>query len=233
MDWYLDFDGVLCDSIPEIWATSQRAVLERWVSWEQTDPELRHRFLRLRSFVRKGAEYLSIIRLIQSNQDETIKNFSEWDAYLKKLGTNQLEKDHHALYKVRENWLREEPERWLSLNPPYPNVKKVLSQVGSRPNVIIFSTKKPSYIQAILEFWGLRWHPDHIWEAQGHKGRYLDTLKRPYTLVDDQIEQFSPDSPYGRFVLALWGPISPEAKNRAPLAWSWEEFATNFLNDLI
>ncbi len=230
--WYLDFDGVLCDSIPEIWAVSNTAIHGHYVPWNDTDTDLQKRFLRLRAFVRRGAEYLSIIRLMQNHADTEIVDFSDWENYLQRLGPEVIERDHETLYAIRRQWLEDDPSGWLSLNPPYPGIPQTLNRIQDSPRVIVLSTKKPDYIQAILQSWGVAWPRDRIWEAKGHKAQFLESLREPYVLVDDQIEQLSDATKYGRCVLALWGPITPSAIERAEHRWGLEEFQARLINDL-
>lgn len=232
MKWYLDFDGVLCDSLPEIWAVSNKAIHGTYLPWHQIDDALRHRFLRLRSLVRRGAEYLSIIRLLHQGTDARIKTFNDWENYLQEVGDEVLERDHQTIYELRSQWLETDPSSWLALNPPYPGIPQTLARIQDSPRVFILSTKKPTYISAILQSWGVEWASERIWEARGHKALFLEGLGEPYTLVDDQIEQLWEKSRLGRCVLALWGPITLEATQKAVLSWDLEEFQHRLLSDL-
>lgn len=229
MWWYLDFDGVLCDSIPEIWASSQRVVRGDWIPWEQTEESLRERFRRLRGLVRRGAEYPAVIRLLQANQDGSIRSFEDWSRHLDRLGPQALERDDRELYRIRGEWLETDPDTWLALNPPYPGVPEALRAAARTDIARILSTKRSAYILAILRAWGVEWPSEWVEETHRRKADLLDERGQPYILVDDQIEQLKRSS-VGRCVLALWGPISPGAQERASEAWTLGEFLERFLS---
>lgn len=230
--WYLDFDGVLCDSMAEIWASSHRALGLGAEPWETVSEDLRRRFSRLRPFIRVGAEYLAIVELLHQGQDARIQSFADWERHLKELGP-RLDEHRERLYAVRREWLSRDPEGWTGLNPPYPGAAPLLKRVAACPRVSILSTKRAPFVAAILGSWGVSWNFERIEEATGHKALILEARGEPYTLVDDQVEHLLPRPRWGRCVLALWGHVTAEARERAPLAWTWEEFERELLGDVL
>jgi len=224
VQWYLDFDGVLCDSLPEVWASSSRVLTpDAFLPWETVDENVKKDFLRYRPFVRAGADYVAIHLLLKQKSDSLISTQENWDSYLKRLGS-KIQDFHRDLYKVRENWVREDFSGWVSLNHPYPGIPTILELLVHDASTWILSTKKPEFIRSILVHWGFQWPEQRILYAQEKKSDLLDKQGIEYMLLDDQIDHLNFNSSVGTSVLADWGYTTAVARKEAKTIWTLDDF---------
>ncbi len=158
---FLDFDGVVCDSLPECSEVSRRAYhgfyLGEAVPAPNVDDE--RSFRQLRPFIRSGGDYLFIQMCLHRSMN--IGNQADFDAV---VGNNPSlgETFHELFYQARRELLATDPDLWYALNPLYPGMRELLAQLGSDPNMLILSTKEADFIGKILRFNGIPWDAGRI-----------------------------------------------------------------------
>ena len=238
---FLDFDGVICDSIDECLVSSWYGYYHLYKKQQPVTvpPILKERFLRLRPFIRNGEDYMVIQELLAG--DIRINNQLDFDRQLETAGKQKLELFKTFFYKARTYYLKEQPEYWFSLNPIYGHLKSKLIALCTSPFFYILSTKKTDFIVEILKNNGITMSRERIiYSAAQHKlsliGAILDKKNAASRalLLDDQIEHLSGNrDPRIQTFLCLWGYIKEEwsmgSKDVEPLT---TEGFTRLINDL-
>jgi len=228
---YLDFDGVLCDSLEECYRSS-------WLAREgiavgkplppepPADPEYRARFRACRPFVRSGEDYLVVHDW--AARGAVPHDQAEFDASLTARGPEQMARLKDRLYAVREQLLEQHRGLWLSWNPLYAGIGEALRSQADNPAVWILSTKKAEFITEILRKQEVSWPADRtVYTGPRRKLDLIAELNRGKTavLVDDQIDHLDFASATVSCYLALWGYVSPGAADRAGAAMDLAEAA--------
>jgi hypothetical protein len=220
----MDFDGVLCDSLEECFRSSWMAATGLPVG-PSVPPEppfdaaYRARFDACRPFIRSGEDYLVVHEWAASGK--VPGNQGEFDASLLAKGPGVLADFKARIYAVREQMLEHHRDLWLSWNPLYPGIDRVLAAQADNPGVWILSTKKAEFIGEILRYHGVPWPLDRtVYTGPRKKLDLIADLAGSETswLIDDQIDHLDFDHPTCRCFLALWGYVSPGAGDRAPAA---------------
>lgn len=214
----LDFDGVICDSVEECFASS-------WEAWfrqrggEGPAPAppagALAAFARLRPFVRNGEDFLVILEAAERGL--AVDGQAAFDALAAEIGPHVLRGFTARFYEARERLLVEERERWLRMNRLYPHARDALA-VAVRAGVplAILSTKRSPYILAILAANGVEIPPGSVHHTTGPKVPVVRELlaaagAERAVFVDDQIDYLlGLDDPRIEGRLATWGYVRPE-----------------------
>jgi len=218
---FLDFDGVICDSLAECFLSSWIAHYRYALQQEPVFVNLaaHQKFVSLRPFIRDGEDYLLIHQLIDNNQSVT--NQADFDALLHMAGPEQMHYYKELFYKARNFLLENDFPYWCNLNHLYPHMVQPLAKYAANRNLYILSTKRPEYIIAILKYNGIEFNQAQVlYPGKRTKYTMIKEVMRTQAaqralFVDDQIdhllkEQVEGVTPY----LAAWGYIKPEWLSR-------------------
>jgi len=209
---FLDFDGVICDSIEECFYSSAIAYYsrERGAAVPAFDDAYRKAYRAHRAFVRNGEDYLLIHGLLAAGK--ACATQAEYDQVRRDAGPALLERYLELFTQTRRGLLADEHGQWLSLNPVYAFMCSLLPELGKRDESFILSTKKKEFIVEILAACDARWRSERIIAMQDRPkldaiADLLGETGSPLALfIDDQIEHLSgPADPRIRRYLALWG----------------------------
>lgn len=156
----LDFDGVLCDGLVEYFQTAWRAYCQIWQPAVTAPSDgLAERFYRARPVVETGWEMPVVIRsLLQGVSDEAI--LRDWKA----IAQQQIAVDgvspadlSNAVDGIRDRWIAEDLENWLSQHRFYPGVIERLRRTLSSPiHPIIITTKEGRFVHKLLQQQGIK-----------------------------------------------------------------------------
>lgn len=218
---FLDFDGVLCDSLEECFRSSWLAGAGVSVGAglppePPFDRPYRERFNACRPFIRSGEDYLVVHEW--TARGAVPGSQAEFDASLAAHGPEAMGRKKDRLYAVRDQLLAYHRKLWLSWNPLYRGIAGALGSQVSNPDVWILSTKKAEFITEILAFHGVAWPPERTIYTGPRKK--LDIIgasfpNRRAILIDDQVDHLDFGHPLCRCYLALWGYVAPGAQDRA------------------
>jgi len=211
---FLDFDGVICDSVNETYASSWLAYfkylrhrLPAAVSLAQ-----QRRYMRLRPFIRSGEDYLLIQDIIADDLD--VQNQEMFDALAARAGSEKMGHYRTVFYQARTEIIESFRNWWLTLNPLYPHMGEVLRLGLQHKSIYILSAKKTEFIHEILAFHGLDYDSDRIIHSGPEEktaiiSRLLDrTEARSACFIDDQISHLLGNrDPRITPRLASWGYI--------------------------
>jgi phosphoglycolate phosphatase-like HAD superfamily hydrolase len=212
----LDFDGVICDSVEECFASSFLASYELQNRPVPTSRESVRRadFARLRPFIRTGEDYLLIHELI--DEGTVVRDQARFDEIKGRRGPDTMARYRELFYRARVRLLESDRDAWMSMNRIYPHARAALESAAGAP-LLILSTKRPQFIQEILGHAGLSVPAERIM----HSG---DEPKLPIVervradggfdgavFVDDQVD-FLRNNPFPRVsvYLASWGYVASE-----------------------
>jgi phosphoglycolate phosphatase-like HAD superfamily hydrolase len=211
---FLDFDGVICDSLLECLVSSWQGYYKLHLGKQETAVPitLRRAFSKLRPFVRAGEDFILIQELI--NNRFSIQSQEQFDAQLAERGEETMARYKELFYTARHDFLANHRHYWIGLNRIYPHVYRSLRAWAASPCLYILSTKKADYIVEILEANDIRMDPHRVLScgAKEKKETILRTLdERGCTsalFIDDQIDHLTADwarDPRIIGCLASWG----------------------------
>jgi len=214
---FLDFDGVLCDSVAECYVSSWIAFFERYRGEQVSHVSIDHyrRFRAYRPYIRRGEDYLLMHSLIMDNVP--ISSQVDFDAAVGRAGTEHMATYRALLYTVREDLVQQSLEKWRALHTPYAGVLERLRLLARDPRVWIVSTKRQEFIIRVLEGWGIRWPVERIsMPVSKTKMEIVESTVAVKKLtdalfVDDHEDDLDcrPDSSIA-CRLAAWGHVAPE-----------------------
>ena len=224
---FLDFDGVICDSAPECFASSWEAYFGR--SHREVAPAalagLRARFLGLRPYVRTGEDFMICQEIL--HRELPVGSQADFDAVAAAKGSAELTRLRDRFDQARAALLARDRAYWIGLNSLYPEVAAHLPRWAGSPRLYVLSTKRSEFIAEILAAAGIRF-PFHriLYAAKTEKGpRIEEILERRGSgaalLVDDQIDHLlaiRAGSSRVSVYLAAWGYVRPEWLVDSPVA---------------
>ncbi len=232
----LDFDGVVCDSERECFASSwltYRELCMRGAAGEPPPPRgpqritlrARRRFRELRPLIRSGEDYVVIQHLLA--REEARPQFrapatqEAFDGCRGALGSARVAAYKRAMAATRERFLQRDRAGWLALNRIYPHVLALLTRCDLS-NVRILSTKAAPLVREILRANAIRLPDAAVLHAASNPDasdtRKLDviaTLLDPLPggralFVEDQLDHLlGNNDPRVATYLADWGYVLP------------------------
>lgn len=250
----LDFDGVLCDGLREYFETAWRTYCQIWLPASQTPPtDLANRFYRLRPVIETGWEMpVLIAALVQGISEEKILH--QWVEIAQSiLPQSNLKSIDIAtkLDKIRDEWISNDLDSWLSLHRFYPGVvEKMRSLLNSPVQPIIVTTKEGRFVSQLLQQQGIAIPSKSIIgkESKRPKHQILRELiaaqaepQRALWFVEDrlktlQIVQQQSDLTAVKLYLADWGYNTASEREAARLDPNIElislaQFTQDFANN--
>jgi len=216
---FLDFDGVICDSLLECLASSWQGYYQLYLGKPQTAVPLtlRREFSKLRPFARAGEDFILIQELIDNQIP--IRSQEQFDAQLEQRGEQRMARYKELFYTARNSFLVNHRRCWISLNKIYPHLYHSLQSWAASACLYILSTKRADYIIEILEAKNIRMDPHRVLScgAKEKKKTILRTLdERGFTnalFIDDQIDHLTADwarDPRIIGCLASWGYVKTQ-----------------------
>ena len=176
----LDFDGVICDGLIEYFQTAWRAYCILFKPESDEPPEgLAERFYPLRPVIETGWEMPVLVRsLIAGDPPEKI--IEKWPQmalpYLEAAGLDRSQ-SVSALDGVRDRWIKDDLQSWLSLHRFYPGLVEKLSKLLTEDLLLyIVSTKEGRFIEALLAQSGVDFPADRIFGKEVKRPKY-ETLR--------------------------------------------------------
>lgn len=154
----LDFDGVICNGLREYFEIARRAYLQIWQQDLVTNPEIitetwRQDFYTLRPVVETGWEMPVVLRALQLGFT-TPEILGDWQPIARKIVTTENLQSPEIAQTVdglRDQWIAEDVDDWLSYHEFYPGVASQIQQAQALGiEVLIISTKEGRFIQELL-----------------------------------------------------------------------------------
>jgi phosphoglycolate phosphatase-like HAD superfamily hydrolase len=186
-----DFDGVICDGMVEYFEVAWRTYCEIWVPNKKIpSDDLASSFYSLRPVIETGWEMPVLIKaLIEKISEEII--VKDWVNITQRiLLENALNSQDIAmkLDSIRDEWIKNDLEDWMSLHRFYPGVvEKIKDIISSDVEVYIVTTKEGRFVQKLLEKEGVNLPREVIFgkEVKRPKSQILREIKN----TGDQINK--------------------------------------------
>ncbi len=149
----LDFDGVICDSALETSITAWKAAREYlWPNIPETIPDnIIDQFKYVRPALETGYEAILIVRLLFEGVDPQ----AMLDDFPNKMNglirRDQLDTDKlkQRFGKIRDQWIEQDLNEWLSMNPLFPGIRSKLANIDPA-HCFIITTKQERFVHQIL-----------------------------------------------------------------------------------
>jgi phosphoglycolate phosphatase-like HAD superfamily hydrolase len=173
----LDFDGVICDGLIEYFASTKRAYQQIWT--EDVDDRFALIFYKLRPVIETGWEMPILLRALVLGISEA-EILDDWqNISFKILESEGLAKPSvvQKLDGVRDSWINNDLDGWLSLHRFYPGVIERLQQIiDSKINLYIVTTKEGRFVQQLLQQQGFDLPASKIIGKESKRPKY-ETLR--------------------------------------------------------
>lgn len=208
---FIDFDGVICDSVNECFVSSWLA----YSGYRRCEPACiplsdYSLFRRYRPLIRRGGDYLLLQRCIDKGIE--LANQVEFDHQAAIVGEAGMNAYHRQFYAARKRLLDDDRSYWLKLNRIYPHVFRPL--LSAAESAWILTTKEVLFVSEILASHGLSWNEKRI--ICSGTDRKIDVIEKHLdeeetaVFIDDQIDHFSGGvDPRISCYLAAWGYVRP------------------------
>ncbi len=217
---FLDFDGVICDSLPETlvssWLAYHKFILHDMPS--SMPRAFKADFCRYRPYIKNGEDYIVLQHIIFRGLP--VASQDDFDALKRNTGEEEMAYYKDVFYKARQELLSQDRRFWLSLNPIFLPIKSALLKTHGNPRIYILSTKVKEYILQILTAHGIEFPKENIIDS-GSQVK-LEIIKaildngsaKRALFIDDQIEHLKPiiDDRIEVF-LASWGYVNNDSIN--------------------
>lgn len=205
---FIDFDGVICDSILECHAS---AYLQAYGELPRGAGGALLEFQRSqRPFVSHSEDYAVILEM--AARGFAARDFAGFSAFKSSLGEGRVAALREDFIAARSRFLAEEEELWYALNPIYPFLLPRLGEILGRDDSYVLSTKSANFIFGILRRNGIEPAADRILSVYGETklSAALGVMEKNgiemAVLVDDQVEHLvSCAGTALRPLLASWG----------------------------
>ena len=173
----LDFDGVICDGLVEYFSSTKKAYQQIWS--EPIDDRLAPSFYRLRPVIETGWEMPILLRALVLGIPEA-EIIDNWSAIASEITKSEgLEKQQvvQKLDGVRDSWIENDLDGWLSLHRFYPGVIELLQKVvDSSIELYIITTKEGRFVQKLLQQQGIDLSTSKIIGKESKRPKY-ETLR--------------------------------------------------------
>jgi phosphoglycolate phosphatase-like HAD superfamily hydrolase len=214
----LDFDGVISDSVGEVFIVARRAYLELCPDSElrvrDTD-ELNRAFRELMPLGNRAEDYGTALLALERRIDLTDQ--AAYDAFRNDQDEAWLEGYHHRFYDVRASLSDTDPEGWRALMRPYAPLLELLHRRAAEVIYAIATSKDRRSVLIMLDDYGItelfpaelildkECGPQKTAHLQSVRG-LLDVDYAELTFVDDKVNHLDAVAPLGvRCALAAWG----------------------------
>ncbi len=225
----LDFDGVICDGMPEYFHSSWLVYLQIWsLPFTSAPLELFPIFAKLRPLIEHGWEMPLLIWALMQNTP-AVKIASNWTSLATQiLANHQLStKDIvKVLDEVRDQSIATDLTSWLNRQSCYPGTIEKLLTLPPTIKPVIITTKDGRFTRQLLENQGVHLPTDAIFGKEVKQSK-ADTLRSLLTsqpeqiwFVEDrlptlQIVSQQPDLDSVQLFLADWGYNTPAERAAA------------------
>ena len=234
MDYlFIDFDGVICDSVNEAYISSWLALYG--LKKRESSISGKIKFCTYRPYIKAGADFMILQNCIKKGI--VLSKQSDFDVEYEGLSKRKHKQQYKQFYKARNYLFNSYPDFWFKQNSLYKGWHHLLPLLKNNTSVYILSTKKSEFILEILRREGIKWPADRVlYSRSSEKIKIIEEYlsesetKCNAVLVEDQSEYFTAHQNI-TFALASWGYItdSCSASQKADHVLKLEELKTFFL----
>jgi len=194
---FLDFDGVIINSIEECYVVS-REVYYGHALFAYQEKEYKEVFYKHRGLVGPSYEYRTLHRSIELYLKDNTKDVeSEFKKLTLKNTTKEEDFFEKKFFYLRGLYMEKNFDAWLALNPLTKFGETLVNR--SNPDIYIVTTKNKEATKALLEYYrigvGRIYANDEIKQA-GSKGNLLSRVmdeasKQDAIFIDDAVQHLN------------------------------------------
>jgi phosphoglycolate phosphatase-like HAD superfamily hydrolase len=229
----LDFDGVICNSIREVFVVALRTYASLYPysslvcdvelqrsghAWREADlsgDPVYHLFEELLPLGNRAEDFGVALGAIERKLD--IGDQERYDAFYRSLDPTWLDEFHSRFYQHRKALRDDDPQGWIGLHSDYKPFTALLLRSAHRARFAIATAKDGASVNLLLESFGLAGliPADLVLDKQTgvHKTDHLQVLAErlrlplgDITFIDDKLNHLQRVAQLGvRPVLAGWG----------------------------
>ena len=187
----LDFDGVICNGLPEYFLTTQKTYELIWKE-QPLNNEFAPIFYRLRPVIETGWEMPVLMRALVLGIAET-EILSNWLSIRDRITDSErlnISEIAQQLDLVRDRWITNNLEEWLALHQFYPGIIQRLKEIShSETKLYIITTKEGRFVKQLLAKEGVNLPPAAIIgkESQRPKAETLRLILQDNSVAAAQI----------------------------------------------
>ena len=163
----LDFDGVIMDSVYEIFVICKKLLEEKGLQVNVYDID---RFRSGRNFLRSGSSLYGIIEFFKQGRDFDRVTQEEIDNFVNEH-EEESKKFSDEFFAVRRRLQDENLENWFSLLNLFPGIKKAIERLSERFHIVIMSTRDFYSISAVFKKNGIKINDDNIISKETYRER--------------------------------------------------------------
>lgn len=216
---FLDFDGVLCDSIKEAYLLSRYAYYGADV--HDAIDSLFERFKKHRYLVTNSWQYFLLIEILNNfSEDEVV--YSKFKKSIIKKNIQEYQDLNLKFIFKRNELINNDLDFWNTLETPTSFLLKLKNEIQKNNNYAILSTKTKNAIKAKFNYWNINFNENRILGKEDIKDFSKGQFIRNYLsfngfkdaiLVDDSIDNINSCKNLNiKALLTNWGYVSPFAK---------------------
>jgi phosphoglycolate phosphatase-like HAD superfamily hydrolase len=219
----LDFDGVLVDSLPEVFTVAMAVFSALEPGWHPGrrppvpapgDPVF-DRFSELVPLGNGAADFG--VSLMAIYRRRAIAGQDDYDAFFQAQPQAWRRVFHDRFYRQRTALRQRDPGAWLGLHRPYAQFLSLLRRRGNRGRLAIATAKDAASVKVLLSHFGIAglFDPRLVVDnragadKRAHLNRIMaqtGTAPDRVVFVDDKVHHLMRVAPLGVFpVLAAWG----------------------------
>jgi phosphoglycolate phosphatase-like HAD superfamily hydrolase len=218
----LDFDGVISDSVGEVFIVAQRTYFDLCPDSslrERDGDELYRAFRDLMPLGNRAEDYGTALDALERRID--LPDQAAYDEFREDQDDAWLEDYHRRFYDVRADYSSTDPQGWRALMRPYEPLIELLRRRAGQVAYAIATSKDRGSVSIMLEGYGITdLFPAELIldkESGQQKTAHLRTLRdrldvdfAELTFVDDKVNHLDAVAALGvRCALAMWGYNGP------------------------
>ena len=181
----LDFDGVVMDTVHDVFITCQQLLEERG---EKLEDSAKNSFIKGRNFLRTGKYLYALTELTKKAVDFDKITQEEFDDFVK-LHEVESKKFSDDFFAARKKLQDENFDKWLSRNKLYDGIKDAIEKLSKRFHLTVTSTKDFNSIATSLERFGINIKKDKIFskEVSEDKKELIERVAEQFSVKPDEI----------------------------------------------
>ena len=182
---FLDFDGVIIDSIEECYIIS-KSVYFGYSFFSHDEIEYKKIFFKYRGLVRPPYEYLILHQAIEIYIQDRDHDFKKlFNEILKNISDKDKQFFESDFFKKRQLFQENDFQAWVNLNPLMPFGKTLIG--SNNTDVFIVTTKNKAATIALLDYYKIDvagiYANDEI-KSFGSKGKLIQSLMQENIMQD-------------------------------------------------
>jgi len=177
---FLDFDGVLCDSVKEAYILARFAYKNIDVKIP-VEKDFYQIFLKFRYLVSNSWQYYFLMQILDEIPSEDVESIEEKFNSLTSNGKTELSNEFNKKFLgKRQDLMKSDFDFWNNLETQTPFLSKLKSilQTSNKSKFAILSTKNKDAIIAKFKYWNVEFNTDLIFDKKDlenlTKGEFIE-----------------------------------------------------------